>query len=126
MSITGFLDLSEDLHLYLCQSLYPRHINNVARTCKLSYHRLSLELWKRGTVTAVSKDDILYHAVSRGNRGLLQKLDDEYKLDFKHHSAQNAIDAAAYRTNPTRSRFQQTPTDEASYNEHAFLLKFYE
>lgn len=93
---TGFPDPSEDLHIYLCQTPYPRHINNVARTCKLLHHRLNLELWKRGTVTAVAKDDILYHAVSRGNRGLLQKLDDEYKLDFKHHRAQNAINAAAY------------------------------
>lgn len=53
---TGILDLSEDLHLYLCQSLYPRHINNLARTCKQLHHRLNPELWKLGTATPDGKD----------------------------------------------------------------------
>ncbi|OJJ02724.1 hypothetical protein ASPVEDRAFT_84206 [Aspergillus versicolor CBS 583.65] len=92
---TGILDLSEDLHLYLCQSLYPRHINNLARTCKQLHHRLNPELWKLGTATPDGKDEILYHAALTGDLALLQKLTDEYKLDFDRLNMQRAIRNAA-------------------------------
>ncbi|RDW65938.1 uncharacterized protein DSM5745_09677 [Aspergillus mulundensis] len=94
----SFLELPEDIHLYLCKSLYPRHINNLIQTCRTLQHRLDRELWRLGTATAEDRTITLLDAASRHSLTSVQrlfKLSVDYDLSISDDAVHRALRIAA-------------------------------
>ncbi|KAL2798451.1 ankyrin repeat-containing domain protein [Aspergillus keveii] len=72
--MTSFIELPEDIHLYICKSLYPRHINHLVRTCKVLHHRLNSELWKAISASNAAKKAIFLESALLGRLAVVQKL----------------------------------------------------
>ncbi|CEN59455.1 hypothetical protein ASPCAL01905 [Aspergillus calidoustus] len=95
--MTSFVELPEDIHLYICKSLYPRHINHLVRTCKVLHHRLNSELWKAISVSDAVKKEIFLESALLGRLAVLQNLANEsnFESEFSNLTGHEALRLAA-------------------------------
>ncbi|KAL5336761.1 ankyrin repeat-containing domain protein [Aspergillus crustosus] len=92
----SFLELPEDIHLYICKHfLYPRHINNLLRTCRILHQLLNPGLWRPMVASIGGNEKPLLTAATSGNLALVQKLADYHDMDAARTEIHQAIGAAA-------------------------------
>ncbi|KAJ0424406.1 ankyrin repeat-containing domain protein [Aspergillus carlsbadensis] len=93
-AMTSFVELPEDVHLYICKSLYPRHINHLVRTCKVLHHRLNSELWKAISVSNAAKKEIFLEAALLGRLAVLAN-ESIFEPNFSNLTGHEALRLAA-------------------------------
>ncbi|KAL2819419.1 ankyrin repeat-containing domain protein [Aspergillus granulosus] len=91
----SFIELPEDIHLYICKSLYPRHINHLVRACTILHRRLNSELWKAIFASNSAKQELFLESSRLGHLDTIRRLVDELNFDFSNITGHESLRVAA-------------------------------